>query len=135
MPAANAIDGHNWLFPIAFGFFDSETKENWIWFMEQLAMALDPMDKLAICTDACKGLESAVKQVFPEAEQRECFRHLMDNLKKRFNQGKSSGSLLGQYMWHAARAYTDERYQRLMAKVTAGSADIQPWLDEHHNLL
>jgi len=29
MPAANAIDGHNWLYPIAFGFFDSETKDNW----------------------------------------------------------------------------------------------------------
>jgi type IV secretory pathway VirB4 component len=83
------------LFPIAFGFFDSETKENRIWFMEQLAKVLGPMDKLAVCTDACKGLESAVKQVFPKAEQRECFRHLMDNLKKRFNQEKSSGSLLG----------------------------------------
>jgi hypothetical protein len=55
MPVANAIDGHNWLFPIAFGFFDSETKENWIWFMEQLAKALGPMDKLVVCTDACKG--------------------------------------------------------------------------------
>ena len=61
MPAANAIDGHNWMFPIAFGFFDSETKENWIWFMEQLGKALGPLDKLAVCTDACKSLEAAVK--------------------------------------------------------------------------
>jgi hypothetical protein len=28
MSAANAIDGHNWMFPIVFGFFDSDTKEN-----------------------------------------------------------------------------------------------------------
>jgi hypothetical protein len=28
MPAALALDGHNWMFPITFGFFDSETKEN-----------------------------------------------------------------------------------------------------------
>jgi transposase-like protein len=135
MPAANAIDGHNWMFPIAFGFFDSKTKENWIWFMEQLGKALGPLDKLAVCTYACKGLEAAVKQVFPMAKQRECFRHLMDNLKKRFNQGKSSGCLLGQYMWPAARAYTEEKYQRLMAKVVVGSADILPWLNEHHKLL
>jgi hypothetical protein len=33
----------------------------------------------------------------------------MDNLMKRFNQGKSSGSLLGQYMWPVARAYTEEK--------------------------
>jgi len=49
------------MFPIAFGFFDSETKENWIWFMEQLGKALGPLDKLAVCTDACKSLEAAVK--------------------------------------------------------------------------
>jgi len=28
MPAANAIDGHNWTFHIAFGLFDGEIKEN-----------------------------------------------------------------------------------------------------------
>jgi len=135
MPIANAIDRHNWIFPIAVGFFDFETKENWIWFMEQLGKALGRLDKLEVCTDACKGLEAAVKEVFPMAEQRECFRHLMDNLKKSFNQGKSSGSLLGQYMWPAARAYTEEKYQRLMDNVIVGSADILPWLNEHHKLL
>ncbi|CAL5046029.1 unnamed protein product [Urochloa decumbens] len=89
MPAALALDGHNWMFPLAFGLFDSESKNNWIWFMEQLRKAIGVMPHLAVCTDACKGLESAVKQVFPWAEQRECFRHLMENMKKNF-----SGSLL-----------------------------------------
>ena len=103
--------------------------------MEQLGKALGPLDKLVVCTDACKGLEAAVKQVFPRVEQRECFRHLMDKMKKRFSQGQGSGSLLGQYMWPAARAYTEEKYERLMAKVVAGSADILPWLNEHHKLL
>jgi transposase-like protein len=42
------------------------------------------MNKLAICTDACKGLELAVKIVFSQAEMRECFRHLMENMKKHF---------------------------------------------------
>ena len=82
LPAAQALDGHNWMFPLAFGLFDSESKENWIWFMEQLSKAIGPMEKLAACTDACKGLESAVAQVFPNCEQREHFRHLMDNMKK-----------------------------------------------------
>ena len=51
--------------------------------MEQLAKALGPVEHLAIYIDACKGLEAAVKQVFPRVEQRECFRHLMENMKKR----------------------------------------------------
>ena len=103
--------------------------------MEQLGKTLGPLDKLAMCTYACKGLEATVKHVFPRAEQRECFRHLMDNIKKRFSQGQGSGSLLGQYMWPAVRAYTEEKYERLMAKFVAGSADILPWLNEHHKLL
>ena len=28
MPAALALDGHNWMFPLAFGLFESEIKEN-----------------------------------------------------------------------------------------------------------
>ena len=43
--------------------------------------------------------------------------------------------MLGQYMWPAVRAYTEEKYERLMAKVVVGSVDILPWLNEHHKLL
>ena len=53
--------------------------------MEQLGKTLGPLDKLAMCIDACKGLEAIVKHAFSRAEQRECFRHLMDNMKKRFS--------------------------------------------------
>jgi len=53
------------MFHVTFGFFEGETKENWIWFMQQLRKAIGPLEHLAICTDACKGLESAVKDVFP----------------------------------------------------------------------
>ena len=33
--------------------------------MEQLGNAIGYVEKLAVCTDACKGLAAAVKQVFP----------------------------------------------------------------------
>jgi transposase-like protein len=73
------------MFPLAFGLFDSETKDNWVWFMEQLGNAIGPVENLVVHTDACKGLETAVKKVFPWAEQRECFRHLMENMNKLFH--------------------------------------------------
>jgi len=57
MIVALALDEHNWMFPLAFGFFDTETKDNWVWFMEQLGKATGPLPRLAVCTDACKGLE------------------------------------------------------------------------------
>jgi len=84
MATATAIDGHNWMYPLAFGFIDGETIDNWTWFMSQLHKAIGHLPVLAICTDACKGLEKAVKDVFPQAEHRECFRHLMHNFIKRF---------------------------------------------------
>jgi len=45
--------------------------------MNQLKKAIGDPPLLVVCTDACKGLENAVKNVFPNAEQRECFLHLM----------------------------------------------------------
>ena len=52
--------------------------------MEQLGNAIGYVEKLAVCTDACKGLAATVKQVFPWVEHRECFKHLMDNMKKNY---------------------------------------------------
>ena len=31
---ATAVDGHNWLYYVAYVIFDSETKYNWVWFMQ-----------------------------------------------------------------------------------------------------
>ena len=38
--------------------------------MEQLQKAIGNPPHLAISSDACKGLENAVKKVFPQAEHR-----------------------------------------------------------------
>ncbi|KAG6427161.1 hypothetical protein SASPL_111401 [Salvia splendens] len=70
------LDGHNWIFPLAFGWFESETNEEWIWFMEQLKRAMGSPPHLAICSDACKGLENDLKDL-PIAE-------LVDSLRSKF---------------------------------------------------
>lgn len=70
--------------------------------MTQLRKALGNIDKLAICTDACKGLETAVELVFPNADKRECFRHLMQNFIKNFHGNSYRG------MYPAARAYPED---------------------------
>jgi hypothetical protein len=40
LAGASAIDRHNWLYSVALGVFDSETNDNWIWFMSQLREAI-----------------------------------------------------------------------------------------------
>lgn len=53
--AAVGVDGHNWLFPMAYAIFDKENYENWEWFMQRLKQAVGTRDGLVIHTDACKG--------------------------------------------------------------------------------
>jgi transposase-like protein len=88
------------------------------------------MDKLAIRTDAYKGLEAAVAKVFPNSEQRECFKHLMENMKKYY-----SGDVYAKNMWPAARAYTPHKFKYFFDKVVDVSPDVLDWLKKHHNLL
>jgi zinc finger SWIM domain-containing protein 3 len=82
LTVATSVDGQNWMFPIAYGFFESESKESWTWFLVQLCKAIGEPPLLAIHCDASKGLIGAVKYVFLHVEMRECFRHLMQNYIK-----------------------------------------------------
>ena len=97
--------------------------------MEQLSKSIGPMENLDVCTDACKGLEAAVAKVFPNSEQRECFRHLMENIKYYL------GDVYAKSMWPAARAYTPHKFNNFFDKVVDASLDVLNWLKEHHNLL
>ena len=129
LAACNALDGHNWMFPVAIGLFQSETEASWTWFMMQLKRCLGPVSPLAIHTDACKGLENAVKNVFPHAEQRECFGHLWMNLIKKFR-----GDEFGR-MWPAARSYTKQTHSYHLSKVMATCEEFGTWLNTYHSLL
>jgi len=65
LASATGVDGHNWLYYIAYAIFDFETKDNWKWFLENLHTVIgDPLG-LVLCSDACKGLEKATGAVFP----------------------------------------------------------------------
>jgi transposase-like protein len=120
------VDGHNWMFPIAFGFFEYETKESWTWFLQQLRKVIGEPPRLAMSSDACVGLTNSVKGIFPHAERRECFRHLMQNYIKQFT-GK-------EHMYPAAQAYRKEIHDQHMVNVAA-IGGVSKWLKDNHKLL
>jgi hypothetical protein len=125
--AATSVDGHNWIYPVAYGFISSETEADWTWFMERLQKAIGNLPVLAISSDACKGLENAVKKVFPNAEQRECFFHLTKNFMKKF---RGFGQLSP-----AARAYREDIFYEKIASIISESPEPVQWLQKNHKLL
>ena len=128
--AACALDGHNWMYPVAWGIIGSESKDNWTWFMSQLKKAIGHPPVLAISSDACKGLDGAVKKEFPGIEHRECMRHLWTNFRKKYR-----GEVFDKNMWPAARAYRCERFDFHFGQIIYACPDVVGYLNEHHNHL
>jgi hypothetical protein len=95
--------------------------------MEQLKKAIGDPPLLAICSDACKGLENAVKNIFPNAEQRECFYHLVKNFKKAY---RGYGQI-----YPAARAYRADIFYENIAKMLTESPAAVQWLQKNHKYL
>ena len=102
LASATSVDGHNWLYYLAYAVFDLETEENWTWFMEHLQRVVGTPEGLVICTHACKGLDTAVGAVFPTAEHRKCMRHLYENFMKYYQ-----GDVFTEHLYPAARSYTE----------------------------
>jgi hypothetical protein len=64
LATTTAIDGHNWMYLVAYGIFGKETNANWAWFMANLKKAIGTPPGLTIHTDMYKGLAYAVNKVF-----------------------------------------------------------------------
>ena len=70
--------------------------------MENLHAVIGDPPGLVLCSDACKGLEKAMWVVFPQAENRECMRHLYQNFMKHY-----SGDVFTKHMYPTTRSYIE----------------------------
>jgi hypothetical protein len=74
-------------------------------------------------------VRKAVKDMFPQAEHRECFRHLIQSFIKRFGGDTFSK------MYLAARTYRPKVFRFFFNQIVTASPQILEWLENHHKLL
>ena len=73
------------LFPVCFVVVDSESNDNWLWFMEKLQTILCDGRDIAFISDRNVGIKDAISKVFPCSYQGFCLYHLKNNLRSRLS--------------------------------------------------
>ncbi|KAI5388074.1 hypothetical protein KIW84_073964 [Lathyrus oleraceus] len=80
-------DPNDQYFPLTFGVVETETKDNWRWFLQMLMEYVGQDNKYIFISDQQKGLVIAFEEMFERIEHRLCLRYLKYGLKfkvKRF---------------------------------------------------
>ena len=127
--AACAVDAHSFVFPVSYGVLETESEESWTWFFQNLHRAIGHPNGLVIHTDACKGLEVAVDNVFPGVEHRECMRHLAANFAKKFK-----GKVYSDNLWPAALTCSVKKHNYHMRQLYKNEK-VKEYLETHHSKL
>ncbi|KAK0590761.1 hypothetical protein LWI29_031340 [Acer saccharum] len=76
MFVATAQDGNEQVYPIAFGYGDSENNLSWEWFSECLRGAHGHIDDLVFISDRHASIEARISKVFPYATHTICCWHV-----------------------------------------------------------
>ncbi|XP_066320176.1 uncharacterized protein [Miscanthus floridulus] len=127
LACAIAVDGHNWMYPVAVGVIDSETNENWIWFLQRLRDANGAPTGLAICTNVGQGVMAGVKEVFLDAEHRECMLHLVMNFKKRYN-----GKIFDDHLWPTAYSWSPYYFEKHWKAMEEAKPSTMTYIRQWH---
>ena len=129
MCIACAVDGHNWMYPVAIGVIDSETNENWVRFMERLKEAIDTLEGLTFCIDYGQAVINEVSEVFSNAEHRECMYHLVHNFKR------YSGKVFDDHLWVSLNLWSPYMFEKNYQTMAAAKPEAMKYLQETHKKL
>ncbi|XP_034570079.1 uncharacterized protein [Setaria viridis] len=118
------------MYPVAIGVIDSETNENWDWFMKRLKEAIGTPPGLTFSTDCGQAVMHGVSEVFPNAEHRECMWHLAQSFKKRF-----SGKIFYEHLWPSSYSWSKYMFEKHYQAMAAAKPKAMKYLQENHNKL
>ncbi|XP_075474846.1 uncharacterized protein LOC142505652 [Primulina tabacum] len=125
---AVGLDPNNNIFPIAYALVEGETKDSWMWFLQLLNndIGFENEDGWTFMSDKQKGLIPAFENLFPNAENRFCVRHLYTNMK---HDGFRCVGIKNA-LWAAARATRVKEFKRRMEDLKKINHDAYIWLSK-----
>ncbi|XP_050218751.1 uncharacterized protein LOC126669347 [Mercurialis annua] len=128
--AAISVDGDDGIFPVAFAVVDTETEENWHWFLMELNSAIFPTRQITFVADFQNGLKKSLPEIFDKCYHSYCLRHLAEKLNR---------DLKGQFshearrfmindFYAAAYAPRHEGFQRSVENIKGISPEAYNWV-------
>ncbi|CAL5093073.1 unnamed protein product [Urochloa decumbens] len=145
LACACALDGHNWMYPVAWAIFDSDSNDNWTWFAEQMKMVIGNLPGLAISTDEQGFHDKNLAESYyewtmnikdmPLVDMIDRLRQMtMELWYKRSSIGsKLSGNILPSVIQHLNAETTSLRNVKVfrcglqIGEVSGNSQDMMPW--------
>ncbi|KAK8715877.1 hypothetical protein V6N13_043203 [Hibiscus sabdariffa] len=119
------IDANDCIYPIAYAAVESENMSSWNWFLDILKTDLDIENTFSIVfmSDRQKGLKEAIEDLFLNADDRKCVRHMYTNFKE-----KHKGQALKDVVWKAVRATYLREFEDAMDQLKALSKAAYNWI-------
>ncbi|KAK0570847.1 hypothetical protein LWI29_007390 [Acer saccharum] len=106
-------DGNEMIYPLAFGFANSECSKSWTWFLKQLHDVILHPELVLIVSDRHTGISNGMRAIFPNSAHVLCAYHFANNLKQHC---RKRGDVIYHY-YRAAYAYRVEKFDRVMAEL------------------
>ena len=113
-------DGNGMIYPLAFGFANSECTKSWTWFLKKLRKGIQNPDRVMLVSDRHNGIFNAMEAIFPDAAHGICVYHMAQNLK-RFCKQRDDVMIL---YYCAAYAYRMEDFDRFMGELKETSPKV-----------
>lgn len=129
--AATAADGDDGVFPLAFAVVDSESNDNWNWFLNELKSAVSTSRKITFIADFQNGIKEALAEVFgDEGYHGYCLRYLTDKLNKDLKGQFSHEArrLMVSDIFAAAYAPRLEAFERCADSIKGISPEAYNWV-------
>ncbi|PWA45384.1 PB1 domain-containing protein [Artemisia annua] len=127
---ANAIDGNESYFPVAFAIVAVEDEENWHWFLEQLKTSILNSQPITFVVDIDKNLKKSILSVFEDAHVGYSIYHLLTsfnrNIKIPFH-GDSRPYLTTQLL-EAAQAIRPSLFKKSLENIKRTSSQAYDWV-------